>query len=97
MTTFVVQIHAVQQVHFERTHLNKSLHVIIQKWNVRGNDIWIFRSKFILQPRYKIVSQLQSALSKVKYLGKMSNCHHACPSRGHHVHDRSVVRDGVGQ
>ena len=30
----VVQVHVVSQVHFERTHPNKSLHVITQKWNI---------------------------------------------------------------
>ena len=46
----------------------------------------------------RIVSQLPSFLSRVKYLGKMSNCHHTCFSRwSHHVHNRSAVWDGVGK
>ena len=36
--------------------------------------------------------------SRVKYLGKMSNCHHTCFNRwNHHVHNLSAVRDGVGR
>ena len=48
------------------------------------------------QSHYRIVSQ--SILSRVTYIGKMSNCHHTCFSRwSHHAHKRPAVWDGVGQ
>ena len=31
---FVVRVHALQKEHFERTLLDKSLHVVVLKWNV---------------------------------------------------------------
>ena len=31
---FVVHVHVLQQEHFVRTHLNKSLNVVVLKWNV---------------------------------------------------------------
>ena len=46
----------------------------------------------------KIFSQLLSFPSWIKSLGKMSNCHQTCFRRwSHHVHDRSTVRNCVGQ
>ena len=54
--------------------------------------------KFILQSCYRIVSQPQSVLSRIRNRGKMSNCHHTCFNRwSQHVHDRSAVRVGVSQ
>ena len=62
------------------------------------NDMRLVRIKFILQSCYRIVSQLLSVLSGIKYATRMSNCHHTCFSRWrHHIHYRSAVRDGVGQ
>ena len=89
---FVARVRVSKQEHFERTHFDRSFRAVVLKWNVHKNDIRIVRSKFILQSCYRIVSQLMSVLSKIKYLSKKSNCHHTYFSRwSHNTHDRSAV------
>ena len=78
----------LQRVLFERTHLDRSLHVAILKWDVWKNDVRMIRNKFILQFHREIVSKLRSVLSRIKHLERISSCH---------VHNCSTVRKAVGQ
>ena len=62
------------------------------------NDVWIIQNKLILLIHFKTGSLLQSILSKIKYLKRISNCLLARFNRGNrHVYNCSTVRNGVDQ
>ena len=46
---FVVPVRILYRIRFKWTHLDRSLRVVILKWDVWKNDVWIIQNTLILQ------------------------------------------------